>query len=128
MNTRAKLVKQQELEALLECAPAILVIGTFDPLLAVHADRMNELAEAEHARVVVAVADADADADAPATLLSLTARQEMVAALRMVDFVLPYAAGLETALPWKAIHDDTALHHRWTADLKEHVRRRSQPA
>jgi len=122
MNTRTKIVSQEALIGLLNGTPAVLVIGTFDPLLAAHAERLADLSGPADAKIAVAVADA------PDTLLSLDARKEMAAALSMVDFVLPHASGLETAYAWTAIHDDTALHNRWNVEFKEHVRRRSQPA
>ena len=109
MNTRDKILD----------APTILVIGTFAPLLAVHAARLADLKHPD-AKLVVAVSDTSD------CLLERRSRMELVAALRMVDFVLPYATGLETALPWTAVHDDTALHATWLADFKEHVRWRSQ--
>src|ERR1700710_754695 len=115
MNTRTKIVQRQDLGALLNSAPAMLVIGTFDPLFAAHAARLTELAAGNNARVIVAVFDQ------PNTVLSLDARQEMAAALAVVDFVLPHGTGLETAYPWTAIHDDTALHNLWSASFKEHV-------
>ena len=119
MNTRNKIVSATDLPG----TPAILVIGTFDPLLASHSGRLAELAANQEAKLVVAVADALLE-----PLLERQARLEMVAALRMVDFVLPHELGLETAFPWIAIHDDTALHARWSADFKDHVRWRSHSA
>ena len=117
MNTRNKIVAQAHLPS----TPAILVIGTFDPLLAGHAVRLARLAQS-NLTLVVAVTDETA------ALLPLNARMELVSALRMVDFVLPYTKGLEHAFPWVAIHDDCALHQQWRSDFQEHVRRRSQSA
>ena len=122
MNTRTKIVLQEDLDTFLSGAPAILVIGTFDPLLAAHAERLTELSRLNSGKVVVAVTDPTN------TVLSLAARQEMVAALDIVDFVLRHGRGIESAHAWAAIHDDTALHNQWSDSFKEHVRRRSQPA
>jgi hypothetical protein len=91
-------------------------------LLATHAERLTELSRLNHGKVVVAVTDPTN------TVLSLAARLEMVAALDIVDFVLPHGAAIESAIPWAAVHDDTALHNVWSDSFKEHVRRRSQPA
>lgn len=111
MNTRDKII-----------SPAMLVIGTFDPMLAAHSERLADLKKDSGIKLVVAVADP------PEPLLDCLARMELAAALRMVDFVMPYAEGLESASPWTAVHNDIALHAQWSADFKEHVRRRSQPA
>ncbi len=120
MNTKHKILEGTELVEALGDSPAILVIGSFDPLQAVHADRLNELARPARAKLVVAVTDP------PQTVLSLVARTEMVAALGMVDFVMSYQTGIEIAFPWASTHDDTALHNRWSADFKQHVLRRSK--
>ena len=122
MNTRTKIVSQEDLPALLAGAPAILVVGSFDPMLAALAMRLHELAGTAEGKLVAAVCDA------PEPVLSLESRLEMTAAVAVVDFVLPYSMGLETLCPWTAIYDDTALHNRWCADFQEHVRRRSQSA
>ena len=111
MNTRSKILAS----AALIDQPAILVIGTFDPLLAAHAERLAELAQ-PGAKLVVAVADS------PNALLPLEARREMVAALRVVDFVVPLEPA---ASSWAAIHDDTALHLRLAAEFRQHVLERT---
>ena len=112
MNTRNKIVAIADLPP----EPATLVIGTFDPMLTVHALRLAQLTHP----LVVAVADL------PKPILDSRSRQELVAALDVVDFVVPYESGLETAFAWAAIHDDTALHAEWSADFTAHVRSRSR--
>ena len=123
MNTRNKIVAREDLASFLSGAPAILVIGSFDPMLAPLAARLVELSRPDEFKLVTAVS-----CDPNGTVLSLGARLEMTAALAVVDFVLPYEFGLETAFPWTAIYDETALHARWSAEFKQHVRRRSLPA
>ena len=125
MNTRDKILANGGAEAprKLKLAPRqVLVIGTFDPLLAAHSERLTELKNKAGATLFVAVADL------PYALLDRRARMELVAALRVVDFVMPYEKGLESASCWTSVHDDTPLHARWSADFKEHVRHRSQSA
>ena len=118
MNTRNKIISLADLPG----SAVILVIGAFDPLLACHSERLAQLAGNQEAKLAIAITDP------LEPLLERQARLEMVAALRVVDFVLPHEPGLETAFPWIAIHDDTALHARWSADFKDHVRRRSHSA
>jgi hypothetical protein len=120
MTTRDKILRTPGLARVLDGKPAILVIGSFDPLLALHAKRLADLSIQNEAKLVIAVTDP------MNTVLSLGARQEMVAALDVVDFVVPHESGIQSAIPWQAIHDDTALHDLWTVDFKQHVRRRSQ--
>lgn len=121
MNTRDKIVAREDLASLLADSPAVLVIGSFDPMLAPLASRLTQLAQPARVKLVAGICDP------PKTVLSLVARLEMTAALTVVDFVLPYSQGLETAFPWSTVYDDTTLHSRWSADFQEHVRRRSQP-
>jgi hypothetical protein len=59
------------------------VIGHFDPLLAAHARRLQELA-VPGTILVVAVSDP------PDPLLPAGARAELVAALAAVDYVVPF--------------------------------------
>lgn len=121
MNSRVKIVGQEKLAGLLDTSSPILVIGSFDPLLALHAERLAQVARSGASKLVVAVTE---PSNAP--LLPSRARMEMVAAVGVVDFVLSYESGIETRFPWADLYDDTVLHDQWTADFKQHVRRRSQ--
>jgi phosphopantetheine adenylyltransferase len=76
LDTRRKIV-----EALDGTAGEIVVSGYFDPLLAAHARRLEQLAE-QFGPLVVAVLDPDNP------LLPLRARAELVAALRCVKTVI----------------------------------------
>ena len=109
MNTREKIVSK------LPEGEAVVVIGTFDPLLPVHVERLNSLrVPGKNLHVLVA------DLEKP--LLSMQARLELVAALKPVDFVavylLPDGRGL--------LYDDRDLHAGWSADFQDLVRRRNQ--
>ena len=111
MNTRDKILEAAP------SGPAILVVGTFDPLLAAHSERLQQLAKSG-VKLAVAVADL------PNALLPLQARREMVAALRVVDFVVPFDS--VTVYAWITVYDDIELHDRWAIEFNEHVRRRNQ--
>ena len=123
MNTLNKIVVSAELFTGLADRSATLVIGSFDPLLAQHSERLGQIARLFRTSLVVAVID-----PIERQVLSRTARLEMVAALGMVDFVLPFEPGLQEAFPWAAVHDELALHDQWSAEFQSHVRRRSQAA
>jgi len=76
----------EEARKLTEGQPTRWVAGDFDPLLAAHSRRLRELAEPGRL-LVVAVND-------PARpLLPRRARAELVAALAMVDYVVPDGGG-----------------------------------
>ena len=75
MDTREKILSPAQTAAL---APAVLVLGYFDPLTADHAERLAALGH----NLTVAVLDP------PEPLLPARARAELVAALRCVDHVI----------------------------------------
>ncbi len=79
MDTRTKIVGEQE-ALRLAAAGAIVVRGYFDPLLAEHAERLAQV-KPGGAKLLVAIAS-------PADpLLPSRARAELVAGLRVVDYV-----------------------------------------
>lgn len=63
-----------------------LITGFFDPLAPAHAHRLNRLASADSALIVVVT-------DPPDPILPLRARAELVAALAAADWVVPVPAG-----------------------------------
>ena len=79
MDTRNKIVSAQDAAARMPHM-AFLVSGWFDPLLAVHAARIDEIPE-QFAVVVLIV-------DPPDPLLPARARAELVAALHRVELVI----------------------------------------
>ncbi len=99
----------------------ILVTGYFDPLVAGHARRLGEIAHAGSALFV-------AVGNPPRPLLPARARAELVAALRMVDYVL--LAEAHTPADWLALLQPDALFReeaadeRRTQDLIQHVQSR----
>ena len=86
MDTREKILTQAaavEIARRLrrEGQPVKLATGWFDPLIAAHARRLEQLREGA-ARVMVVVTDP------PRPILPARARAELVAALSVVDFVV----------------------------------------
>ena len=91
MDTRTKIIDAQRAAALAEELRAKgtslqLITGHFDVLIAEHVRRLREIRNGSGALFVMVV-------DPPAPVLAARARAELVAALAMVDYVVP-AAGL----------------------------------
>jgi len=83
VDTRVKILSPDSLSRLRAGARRIkLVVGYFDPLLAAHARRLAELRGPDDTLVVVVRELEDA-------LLPLKARAELMAALGVVDWVIP---------------------------------------
>jgi hypothetical protein len=77
---------------------AIVVVGYFDPLYAVHVRRLLELASTGKLLTVVV-------ADSPAPLLSLRARAELVAGLACVHGVIEAPAEVDTLMSRLDVED-----------------------
>jgi bifunctional ADP-heptose synthase (sugar kinase/adenylyltransferase) len=114
VDTRKKIIAAEAApDIALQCRAAgkavILVTGFFDPLLAAHARRLEEIARAGGA-LFVAVQD-------PARpLLSAQARAELVAGLRVVDYVI-----LGGTIAADAVFHEEAADQRRTQELAQHV-------
>ncbi len=80
MDTRRKLVSLEGLASLLSTGEWIVVAGLFDPLTAVQARRLRELAQDGRKLAAVVLKN-------PNTLLDADARAVLVASLRDVDAV-----------------------------------------
>ena len=88
MDTRKKIITGVD-AARLAAQGATLVSGYFDPLLASHAARLSEL---KRGTLIVAIEN-------PARpILDARARAEMVASLKMVDYVVESTDGLAPAV------------------------------
>ena len=111
LDTRRKIV-----EALPDAGGLVVVSGYFDPLLAAHARRLEQLA-AQVGPLVVAVLDPDNP------LLPLRARAELVAALRCVKTVV--AGSVPAATRVIRLEEEDEKRRR---DLIGHVRRRHAEA
>lgn len=114
MDTRTKIIAAEAAqEVARQCRAAgkavILVTGFFDPLLAAHGRRLEEIARAG-AILVVAVQD-------PARpLLVAQARAELVAGLRVVDYVI-----LGGTIAADEVFHEEAADQRRTQELAQHV-------
>lgn len=128
MDSRTKIVT---LEAAGEAAAAArkagrqvhLVTGWFDPVLASHAEALAAAAQ-QGAMLFAAVADP------PEALLAARARAELVAAQRVVDYVV--LAGGDPGTVQAALAPDLAIDERSSdgerrRDLERHVRDRHNP-
>lgn len=118
MDTRAKIVSSRALPELVT-DPVTLVTGYFDVLRAGHIRSLRELSAN---RLAIAVRPD------PSAVLPLQARAELVAALRMVDYVVTAddreLATLVRALrPARVLHLEDADRQR-AAELKRNVHSR----
>jgi bifunctional ADP-heptose synthase (sugar kinase/adenylyltransferase) len=105
LDTRTKIISEQDVRQRLRGQPAQWVAGHFDPLLAEHVRRLRQYS-APGRRLVVEITN-------PARpLLAQRARAELVAALGMVDYVV-----LKDGI---AASDDVAVTERFI----QHVLRR----
>ncbi len=81
MDTREKIVRLNDVPALLQCGDWLAVAGLFDPLTAVQAKRLADLRDGYSRKVLAIVLDTED------TLLTAEARAVLIAALREVDLV-----------------------------------------
>jgi len=99
-----------------------LVTGFFDPLLAAHALRLQEIARAGQALFV-------AVEDPPQPLLEARARAELLAGLRVVDYVVlagQTPASLAETMAPDAVFNWLDDDRRRTQELIEHVHHRQK--
>ncbi|HLH39972.1 MAG TPA: hypothetical protein VKX39_12550 [Bryobacteraceae bacterium] len=112
MDTRTKIVGAEE-AVRLAAAGAVVVSGYFDPLLSEHAERLARVKQGR-AKLLVAIASP------PDPLLPARARAEMVAGLRVVDYVTE--ANIASQICFE--QEDAACFER----LARHVRARQRSA
>ena len=120
MDTRSKILSLAAAAAL--PAPVILITGTFDVLRAHHALELAATREGRAGTLLVAVLPQEN------ALLPQQARAELVAALRMVDYVVAARAGeldmlIDALRPAQIVRMEAADVAR-TKQLIEHVHRR----
>jgi glycerol-3-phosphate cytidylyltransferase-like family protein len=119
MDTRTKILSVTDACARLAGQPVTLVSGYFDVMRAAHVRDLQEI----HAQTLVAVVRRDA-----AAILPARARAELVAALRMVDYVvIGEDRELDTLVssiqPAQIVHMEDADLER-AGQLKQHAQRR----
>ncbi len=123
MDTREKIIgPARAIEIARSQSPNLrLVTGYFDVLRTSHIARLRQLAEAGKGLMVAIL-------DPPAPILSQRARSELVAALAMVDYVVPAGQdGLQdllNAFPADAIAREEVSDLPRTQELTAHVQRR----
>ena len=108
LDTRTKIVAAEQL------AGRTVVAAYFDPMVATHAQRFQELAE-QHGPLAVCLCDP------PDPLLPAEARAGLAAALRAVELVVIGEAALSQAA---VIIDERPADLERRAILMQHVRRR----
>jgi glycerol-3-phosphate cytidylyltransferase-like family protein len=123
VDTRNKILTPAGVRAIEPARPLVVVKGYFDVLRAAHAREIDETRRRTGAAtVLVIVLPLDHG------LLSLRARAELVAALRMVDYVLPGdCEDLDRLVSWLGPAETVSLEDadmRRARQLKEHVHRR----
>ena len=127
MDTRDKIIdatRAAELIAALRShgSPLKVVTGYFDVLTAEHSRRLREVANGADFLFAVVL-------DPPEPMLGARARAELVAALGVVDYVVPGEAGAQALLSLFTAHE---IVREESADLlrarrlMEHVQRRNQ--
>ncbi len=84
MDTRSKILTPAAALALSPARPLVVVKGYFDVLRAAHARELDEIRRRTSAATLLAIV-----LPLDHAVLPLGARAELVAALRMVDYVLP---------------------------------------
>ncbi len=128
MDTRDKIIGCEYAAALAaelrqQGASLRAVTGYFDVLVAEHVRRLSEIAAGETRVFVVLL-------DPPAPLLAARARAEMVAALAMVDYVVPAgeqaAEGLLSQFAAAEIVREESADLLRAERLSQHVQRRHQ--
>jgi bifunctional ADP-heptose synthase (sugar kinase/adenylyltransferase) len=110
VDSRTKIVPAEEAERI-AARGARIVAGTFDPLLASHAEQLRDL-KRNGVPLVVAIAEPDDP------ILPARARAELVAGLAVVDFVVESAEGIAADVH---LEED---HLRKREELIEHVHAR----
>lgn len=123
VDTRNKIIEADRAAELARDPGTTVVIGAFDPLLAAHVRELQRVRNRTAGGPLLIVLAQPVEA-----LLPLRARAEMVAALRMVDFVFPAGGDTEAerflspqAVDFRPDDRERALH------LTEHVQRRHTP-
>jgi bifunctional ADP-heptose synthase (sugar kinase/adenylyltransferase) len=114
MDTRGKIIDTAEAERM-AASGATVVSGYFDPMIASHAERLEQLKPVGQKLLVLIATPANA-------ILPAAARAELVAGLRAVDYVAELADGLTAQIRLEEEDDE-----RYQALLR-HVHARQKVA
>jgi len=93
------------------------VRGTFDPLLAAHAQELQSMAQPDSTLVVIVDEGVD-------PILPVNARAELVAGVRVVDYVVPLSAG--EGFEATGTVDLRPAHNTRLSEFIDHVRQRAE--
>jgi glycerol-3-phosphate cytidylyltransferase-like family protein len=124
-DTRYKIIDIEQARRIASesSAPSIAFVTHLEVLRALHIRKLEEIAAANNGRLFVILTELESP------LVPLTARAEVAAALRVVDYVIPAPDGaipvLEALRPSVTIHDEEEDRER-TRSLMEHVRSRAR--
>ncbi|MGH9631517.1 MAG: hypothetical protein ACRD7E_24695 [Bryobacteraceae bacterium] len=122
MDTRQKIFSSDEAaEAINRGRRLTAIAGNFDPLQSSHARRLAEIRREGHSMAVILT-------DSAHPILPQRARAELVAALRVVDYVVlsqnnTLAEVIDQLSPDEVIHEEEADQHR-LGELVSHVWKR----
>jgi bifunctional ADP-heptose synthase (sugar kinase/adenylyltransferase) len=122
MDTRFKILDEQQALEVANREPVSIVTGWFDPLLASHARRLAEIRAASTGRLMAVVTEPEKP------VLTSRARAELVAGLRVIDYVVvsdggcaePFLAAVRALAVFREEQGDA----RRQQEFIEHVYRR----
>lgn len=123
MDTRIKILDEKQALEVAEREPVSVVTGWFDPLLAAHAERLAGIRAGSEGGLMAVVTEP------VRPVLAARARAELVAGLRMVDYVVvPEGGNPEPFLACvraRAVFREEEGDARRQQELIQHVQRRN---
>jgi hypothetical protein len=119
LDTREKIVPLEQLAGRLGEGRWVAVVGTFDPLILAHAERLAELSK--KGKSVLAIVEPGTE-----SLLPAEARATLVAALKSVQLVVISEVTPLYGYPQVEIVTDEEGERERSADFAEHIRQRQQ--
>jgi len=117
VDTRAKIITIADLMRLFSDSTLRFVRGTFDPLLAAHAQELQSSVKPDAKLVVIVDEGVN-------PVLPVAARAELVAGVRVVDYVVTVTAA--ESFEATGTLDFVPAHNTRLSEFIEHVRRRAE--